>query len=249
MAGGDHAPETLRRYGEAQARLEHAGGYGWRDHATSVLRGLGFADADLDRGLETFSGGELTRASLARALSGGPDLLLLDEPTNHLDMESIEWLEQELSTIDAAVILVAHDRWFLESVGTAVLELEGGSSTYFPGKWHVWRQEKAARLAMQAKFAERQAEDIARLERFVARFRYGTKSRQAQAKLKQIARIEAERVEAPTAGRRTLGFEFLKPARSGRMVVEAEGFDLAAGSKHAARRTPSSCSSAASTWR
>ena len=121
---GDHTPETLRRYGETQARLEHGGGYGWRDHATAVLRGLGFADADLDRGLDTFSGGELTRASLARALAGNPDLLLLDEPTNHLDMASIEWLEQELSTIDAAVILVAHDRWFLESVATSVLELE-----------------------------------------------------------------------------------------------------------------------------
>ncbi|HWN23393.1 MAG TPA: ATP-binding cassette domain-containing protein, partial [Gaiellaceae bacterium] len=168
MASGDHAPETLRRYGETQARLEHAGGYGWRDRATSVLRGLGFVDNDLDRGLETFSGGELTRASLARALAGQPDLLLLDEPTNHLDMASIEWLEQELSAIDAAVVLVAHDRWFLESVGTAVLELEGGKSVYFPGKWHVWRQEKAARLAMQARFAERQAEDIERLERFVA---------------------------------------------------------------------------------
>jgi ATP-binding cassette subfamily F protein 3 len=231
MSSGDHTPETLRRYGEAQARLEHAGGYGWRDHANAVLRGLGFADADLDRGLVTFSGGELTRASLARALAGSPDLLLLDEPTNHLDMETMEWLEQELSTIDAAVILVAHDRWFLESVATSVLELEGGKSVYFPGKWHVWRQEKAARLAAQAKFAERQAEDIERLERFVARFRYGTKSRQAQAKLKQIARIEAERVEAPKGGRRTLGFEFLKPARSGRTVFEAEGFDLAAGTK------------------
>ena len=146
-------------------------------------------------------------------------------------MASIEWLEQELSTIDAAVILVAHDRWFLESVATSVLELEGGRSVFFPGKWHVWRQEKAARLANQAKWAERQAEDIARLERFVARFRYGTKSRQAQAKLKQIARIEAVRVEAPRGERRTLGFEFLKPARSGRMVIEAEGFDLAAGTK------------------
>jgi ATP-binding cassette, subfamily F, member 3 len=231
MAAGDHGPETLRRYGEAQARLEHAGGYGWRDHATAVLRGLGFADAELDRGLETFSGGELTRASLARALAGGPDLLLLDEPTNHLDMASMEWLEQELATIDAAVILVAHDRWFLEAVATSVLELEGGRSVFFPGKWHVWRQEKAARLANQATWAQRQAEDIARLERFVARFRYGTKSRQAQAKLKQIARIEAERVEAPTSGRRTLGFEFLKPVRSGRLVIEAEGFDLAAGTK------------------
>ena len=231
MATGDHAPDTLRRYGEAQARLEHAGGYGWRDRATSVLRGLGFTDADLERGLESFSGGELTRASLARALAGHPDLLLLDEPTNHLDMASIEWLEQELTSIDAAVVIVAHDRWFLESVTTAVLELEDGRSVYFPGKWHVWRQEQAARLSMQAKWAERQAEDIARLERFVARFRYGTKSRQAQAKLKQIARIEKVRVESPKGGRRTLGFEFLKPARSGRMVLEAEDVTLSAGDK------------------
>ena len=249
MAAGDHTPETLRRYGETQARLEHGGGYDWRDRATAVLRGLGFADADFDRGLETFSGGELTRASLARALAGSPDLLLLDEPTNHLDMASIEWLEQELSTIDAAVILVAHDRWFLESVATSVLELEDGRSTFFPGKWHVWRQEKAARLANQAKWAERQAEDIARLERFVARFRFGTKSRQAQAKLKQIARIEAVRVEAPRGERRTLGFEFLKPARSGRTVDRGRGLRPRRRARSRCSRTPSSCSSAASTSR
>ena len=231
MAAGDHGPETLRRYAEAQARLEHAGGYDWRDRAAAVLRGLGFADGDLDRPLDTFSGGELTRASLARALAGDPDLLLLDEPTNHLDIASLEWLEQELPTIDAAVVLVAHDRWFLEAVTTSVLELEGGRSVLFPGKWHVWRQEKAARARHRRRGAG-QAEDIARLERFVARFRYGTKSRQAQAKLKQIA----ARMK-PSASRRreragaTLGFEFLKPARSGRMVIEAEGFDLAAGTK------------------
>jgi ATP-binding cassette subfamily F protein 3 len=231
MADGDHGPATMRRYSDAQARLEHAGGYRWRDRADAVVRGLGFADEDLDRRLETFSGGELTRASLARALAGDPDLLLLDEPTNHLDMTSIEWLEAELASLDTAVVLVAHDRWFLEAVSTAVLELDSGRSTFFAGSWHVWRQEKAARALNAAKVAERQAEDIARLERFVARFRYGTKSRQAQAKLKQIARIEAERVEAPRGSRRTLGFEFLKPARSGRVVLDAEHVTLAAGDK------------------
>jgi ATP-binding cassette subfamily F protein 3 len=144
MAGGEHGAATLRRYSAAQARLEHAGGYDWRDRAASVVRGLGFTDADLDRPVSTFSGGELTRASLARSLASQPDLLLLDEPTNHLDIESLEWLEGMLKTLDAAVILVAHDRWFLEAVTTAVLELEGGKSVYFPGAWHVWRREQAA---------------------------------------------------------------------------------------------------------
>ena len=145
MAAGDHDAATLRRYAETQARLEHAGGYAWRERLDSVTRNLGFSAADLERPLSTFSGGELTRASLARALGGDPDLLLLDEPTNHLDVASLEWLERELQSIDAAVILVAHDRWFLEAVTTAVLELEAGRSTYFAGPWHNWRREKAAR--------------------------------------------------------------------------------------------------------
>src|SRR5918911_820546 len=166
MAAGDHGDATLRRYAEAQARLEHAGGYAWRERAASVVRGLGFSDADLDRPLATFSGGELTRASLARALGGDPDLLLLDEPTNHLDVESLEWLERELASLDAAVILVAHDRWFLEAVTTAVLELEAGRSLYFAGPWHEWRREKAARALAAARTVERYEEDIARLERF-----------------------------------------------------------------------------------
>src|SRR5205085_2403892 len=126
MADGDAGAGTLDRYGRAQARLEHAGGYRWRDRALEGVRGLGFADGDLDRSLRSFSGGELTRASLARALAGDPDVLLLDEPTNHLDVDALEWLEQRLTGLDAAVALVAHDRWFLEAVGTAVLELEAG---------------------------------------------------------------------------------------------------------------------------
>ena len=230
MASGSHDAATLRRYSEAQARLEHAGGYDWRDRAGSVVRGLGFTDDDLDRPLSTFSGGELTRASLARALASQPDLLLLDEPTNHLDIESLEWLENMLRTLDAAVILVAHDRWFLEAVTTAVLELENGKSIYFPGAWHVWRREEAARDIHQAKTAARQAERIARLERFVERFRYkNTKARQAQSKLKQINRIKKEQVFSPDHRKRVLGFEFLKPARSGRDVVVAEELDVRAG--------------------
>ena len=232
MAGGDHEPSTLRRYSEAQARLEHAGGYDWRDRAAAVVRGLGFTDADLDRPLSTFSGGELTRASLARALASQPDLLLLDEPTNHLDIESLEWLESMLKTLDAAVILVAHDRWFLEAVTTAVLELEGGKSVYFPGAWHVWRREAAARAVHQAKTAIRQAEQIDRLERFVERFRYkASKARQAQMKIKQMKKLEAVRVYKPEERKRGLGFEFLKPARSGRDVAVVEDLTLRAGDK------------------
>src|SRR5918912_3799072 len=177
MAGGDHAQATLRQYAEAQTRLEHAGGYNWRDRAAAALRGLGFAERDLERPLETFSGGELTRASLARALAGDPDLLLLDEPTNHLDVASLEWLERELVTLDAAIIVVAHDRWFLEAVTTATLELEAGRATYFRGPWHAWRREKADRAARAQRTVDRASSDIERLERFVARVRASTKKK------------------------------------------------------------------------
>ncbi len=238
MARGMHDETTLRRYSEAQAQLEHAGGWAWRDRAAAAVRGLGFSDDDLDRPLGTFSGGELTRASLARSLAGSPDLLLLDEPTNHLDVQNLEWLERELETIDAAVILVAHDRWFLEAVTTSVLELSAGGVHYFSGPWHEWRQEKAVRVAAAGKTADRISVDIARLERFVARFRYKkTKAKQAQAKLTQIGRLEKERstarqeIESLTKKRRSLGFDFLEPPRSGRIVLEAEDIGLTAGEK------------------
>src|SRR3954470_538843 len=162
MADGAFDDKTMGAYSRAQARLEHAGGYNWRERALGVVRGLGFHDDDLDRPLSTFSGGELTRGSLARARAGDPDLLLLDEPTNHLDIESIEWLEGRLQRLDAAVVLVAHDRWFLEAVGTAVLELEAGRGRFFAGPWHAWRKEKAARELALGRAIERQQAEIAR---------------------------------------------------------------------------------------
>ena len=230
MAQGAHDDATLARYAEAQGRLEHAGGYGWRDRALSALRGLGFRDeADLDRTLDTFSGGELTRASLGRALAGDPDLLLLDEPTNHLDISSLEWLEQHLTSLDAAIVLVAHDRWFLEAVGTSVLELEAGRGRFFKGPWHAWRKEKAARELALGRAIERQEAEIERLERFVTRFRAGTRARQAQARSKKLAKME--RLNRAPADGAALQFAFKPPERSGRVVFDFEDGHVEVGDR------------------
>jgi ATP-binding cassette subfamily F protein 3 len=234
MADGAHDEATLERYARAQARLEHAGGYGWRERALSTLHGLGFRDdTDLDRPLQTFSGGELTRASLGRALAGDPDLLLLDEPTNHLDIASLEWLEAHLVSLDTAIVLVAHDRWFLESVGTSVLELEAGRGKFFSGTWHEWRREQAARELALGRAIERQQAEIERLERFVTRFRAGTRARQAQSRVKKLNKME--RISADPKDGAALRFAFKPPERSGRVIFELEHADLSAGGKHLLR--------------
>ena len=229
MAEGDTSPGTLEAYATAQARLEHAGGYTWREGVNATLHGLGFRDEHLDRSLETFSGGELTRASLARALAGDPDLLLLDEPTNHLDIESLEWLESHLQTLDAAVVLVAHDRWFLEAVGTSVLELEGGRARFFKGTWHAWRKEQAARELALGRAIEKQEAEIARLERFVTRFRAGTRARQAQSRQKKLDKME--KVTRDPRDGKALGFAFKPPERSGRVIFEVEDGTLKIGER------------------
>jgi ATP-binding cassette subfamily F protein 3 len=228
MAGGAADQATLARYATAQERMEHAG-YDWRRRAMAVLRGLGFGEADLDRALRTFSGGELTRGSLARTLAGDPGLLLLDEPTNHLDVESLEWLEQQLISQDAAVVLVAHDRWFLESVGTAVLELEAGRSRFFAGPWHAWRKERAARELALGRAIERQQAEIERLERFVTRFRAGTRSRQAQSKVKRLEKIE-RLARDPTDGQGP-AIRFAAASRTGRVVLELEDAAIGVGGR------------------
>ncbi len=222
MSAGEGEEALFARYARAQAQLEARGGYLWRDRATVMARGLGFLEADLDRPLDTFSGGQLTRASLARALATGADVLLLDEPTNHLDIESLEWLEQTLVDLDAAVVLVAHDRWFLEAVGTAVLELYGGPparSRFFAGTWHNWRKEQAAREIALGRAIDSQRAEIERMERFIERFRYkATKARQAQSRVKKLAKIE--RIEPEPKDGRSLDFEFSSPERSGRVIFE-----------------------------
>ncbi len=194
------------------------------------MHGLGFReDRDLDRPLHTFSGGELTRASLGRALAGAPDLLLLDEPTNHLDIASLEWLEQHLVALDAAVVLVAHDRWFLEAVGTSVLELEAGRGRFFGGPWSAWRKEKAARELALGRAIERQQAEIERLERFVTRFRAGTRARQAQSRAKKLQKID--RLSRDPVDGAGLAFAFKPPERSGRVVFEFENGRISVGDR------------------
>jgi ATP-binding cassette subfamily F protein 3 len=219
MAEGAMDDATFDQYARAQARLEAAGGYTWREQAMGTIRALGFGEDELQRQLSSFSGGELTRGSLARVLVSRPDLLLLDEPTNHLDIASLEWLEQQLIGMDTAIVLVAHDRWFLEAVGTAVLEIEAGRSRFFAGPWHAWRREQAAREMALGRSIEKQQKEIERMEKFVERFRAkASKARQAQSRVKALDKIE--RIERDPRDERELSFSFKPPERSGRIVFE-----------------------------
>jgi len=179
--------------------------------------------------ISVLSGGERARVALAKLLYDAPNLLVLDEPTNHLDIASLEWLEQHLASLDAAIVLVAHDRWFLEAVGTSVLELEAGRGKFFPGPWHAWRKEKAARELALGRAIERQQAEIERLERFVTRFRAGTRARQAQSRAKKLQKME--RLARDPADSSALAFAFKPPERSGRVVFELTDGRLSIGDK------------------
>jgi ATP-binding cassette, subfamily F, member 3 len=228
MAAGAHDDATMRAYAAAQADLEKAGGYAWRARLASILRGLGFRDEHADRSLDSFSGGELTRASLARALASRPDLLLLDEPTNHLDLASLEWLERELVSLDAAILVVSHDRWFLESVTTGVIEIDQGRARTFPGSYSAYREQKALAVAQQQEAFERQQQELARLRRFVDKWRAGTKAKQAQSVKR---RIDKAVLVARPRTQQALAFGFPKTVRPGRVVLEAESLRITAGQR------------------
>jgi len=228
MAAGDAGPQVLAAYERAHATLERAGGYQWRSWMVRVTRGLGIPDARLADPLTVFSGGELTRASLARALVARPDILLLDEPTNHLDVQSTEWLEDAIAEMGCAVVLVSHDRYFLESIATAVLELDQGRSKLWPFGYSRFRKERALAAAVQAKEAERTAAEIARLERFVERWRAGTRSRQAKSRSKRLRRIARPEINRSA---KALAFGFPPVAASGRVVLEAHRMTVAVGER------------------
>jgi ATP-binding cassette subfamily F protein 3 len=220
MADAEAGPELTERYGDVQHRFEAMGGYRLESQAKVILGGLGFKPDELHRPLTEFSGGWRMRAALARLLLLRPDLLLLDEPTNHLDLESLEWLESFLASYDGSVVLVSHDRYFLNRMATAIADLSNGAVTVYPGDYDHFLVEREARQALLEARARNQAKRVAEIERFVERFRYqATKARQVQSRIKMLERIE--RVEADGPARR-IHFRFPQPPRTGRVVARLD---------------------------
>ncbi|HSD29286.1 MAG TPA: ABC-F family ATP-binding cassette domain-containing protein [Vicinamibacteria bacterium] len=217
------------RYGDLQHRFEALGGYRLETEARVVLGGLGFREADLARPLREFSGGWRMRAALARLLLQRPTLLLLDEPTNHLDLESLGWLENYLTAYDGTVVVVAHDRYVLNRMVTAIGELSAAGLDIYPGDYDDYLAQREARQALLEARARNQAKRVAEIEHFIERFRYkATKARQVQSRIKMLARLD--RVEVAGAARQ-VRFAFPAPPRTGRHVVQLRRIAKAYGPK------------------
>jgi ATP-binding cassette subfamily F protein 3 len=225
-----HASETeLDRYGRIMEELEHLDEYRLEARAKEILTGMGFKSAELDRPLTQFSGGWLMRVALSRVLLMDPDLLLLDEPTNHLDLESLLWLEEFLQGYRGAMLLVSHDRAFLNRMVHEVLEIDQRKLWIYRGNLDAYVLQKEERLEiLRAQYAGQQAK-IAEIEAFVDRFgAKATKARQAQSRLKQLEKME--RIELPEH-RATVRFTFPPAPHSGKEVVTLKDGSLSYGEK------------------
>ena len=217
------------RYGDLQHRFEALGGYRLETEARVILSGLGFREADFARPLVEFSGGWRMRAALARLLLQGPTLLLLDEPTNHLDLESLGWLENYLGAYDGTVVVVSHDRYFLNRMVTTIAELSPAGLELYPGDYDDYLTQREARQALLEARARNQAKRVAEIERFIERFRYkASKARQVQSRIKMLDRLE--RVEVEGAARH-IRFSFPAPPRTGRHVTQLRRIAKAYGPK------------------
>jgi ATP-binding cassette subfamily F protein 3 len=211
LAAAEAAHEG-NRVGELHARLQEIEGYGAKARAAALLSGLGFADDEFTRPVASFSGGWRMRLNLAQALIARSDLLLLDEPTNHLDLDAIVWLEKWLAGYRGTLLLVSHDRDFLDGCVTHIAHIESRRLTLYTGNYSAFEEQRAAQLAGQQAMYEKQQREVAHLEKFIARFRaQATKARQAQSRIKALDRMEhvaPAHVDAP------FDFHFPEPARA-----------------------------------
>ena len=223
---GDNAPESLlTEYAEVMARFEHADGYSMDSRIRQISLGLGFSEQDLARSAAEFSGGQKTRIALARELVRQPDFLCLDEPTNHLDLERSEWLEAYLRDYPGAVLVVSHDRYFLDAVTNRTLELANGSLTEYAAGYSGYVEQKAMRLTAALAAYEQQQEKIAETEEYIRRYKAGIKSKQARGRQSQLNRLE--RLERPET-REAMQFFFPDcdevPERMSEFVEVAAGY-------------------------
>ena len=238
--GDDAVPESehaemLTRYSELQDEFKRREGYSIDLKITTVLRGLGFSPDDMDQPSETFSGGWQMRIALAKLLLGRPGLLLLDEPTNHLDLDARNWLEEYLSSYPHAVILVSHDRFFLDAVVTRITEIGLRKLTDYTGNYSDYLREREARMERLRQQKRDQDEEVARMEAFINRFRYqATKAAQVQSRIKMLDKVVP--IEIPPE-RKRVHFTFPACAKSGRSVIDLRGI-----SKRTARNASSTAS-------
>ena len=224
MADGA-SEEDLEEFARLHERFAEVEGYSLDRSVTSVLTRMGFTEADYDRPTTTLSGGQKTRLALSRLLLEEPDLLILDEPTNHLDLQATEWLEGWIRQYHGAVLLVSHDRTFLENTAQRVVELKAGTCKSYPGDFTKYLKLRAEELARQAEVAEKQAQEIAKLDEFVRRFMNSQRTAQARGRLKMKERLEATKVQAPQS-ERGIKAGFGKVARSGDLVVECRALEV-----------------------
>jgi len=219
-------PETV--HDDVHDRFNELGGYRLEAKARQILAGLSFREQDMDRPAREMSGGWVMRAHLARLLTLEPDLLLLDEPTNHLDLEALLWLQGYLKSYPGAIVLISHDREFLNELVGSIIEIRQSKLIRYRGTYDDYLvQREAAEQQLLAAF-KHQEREIARLMDFVNRFRAkNTKAAQAQSKLKQIERMD--RIEAPEDDNRKLDFEFPQPQRSGLKVISLKDIHQAYG--------------------
>ena len=231
-APGPELDALLERYGHAQDRFERLGGYELESRARQILAGLGFPVEDFDKPACDFSGGWQMRIALSKLLLRHPDLLLLDEPTNHLDLESVKWLEQFLAGYDGAVLLVSHDRAFMDACVSHVAAVENRRITTYTGNYSSYLRQREDNLEqMRAKRAAQERE-IAHMQVFVDKFRYKpTKAAQAQERMKKIEQIKSELVILPE-GTKKVHFSFPEPPRTGDEVIKLEGVAKSFGENH-----------------
>jgi ATP-binding cassette subfamily F protein 3 len=237
MADPNRAEAALEAYGPLRDRFEHLGGYTYQDRAKHVLMGLGFPAEEHDMPLAHLSGGQQTRAFLARLLlefadPSGRSLLLLDEPTNHLDLQAIEWLEGYLNSWEGAVVMVAHDRYFLDQVVRKVWELAFGQLEIYSGNYSHYVQQRGERYERHLKEYHAQQEFIAKEEDYIRRYMAGQRTRQAKGRLKRLERFKRDEVLDRPRQEKSISLQFQAPLRSGDRVIWSQdlvvGYDPAA---------------------